>query len=358
MDRLAIIRRRLHGQRVAADRLPSPVAAVRWLGAVQAQEYAEAKWSVGQRVLEGTDADVEAAFTRGEILRTHLLRPTWHFVARDDLRWLLRLTAPRVHQANRYPYRRFGLPQDVLTHSLTVLDEALADGEPRTRPELAVALSEAGIEAEGLRLGYILMHAELEALICSGPRRGRRQTYARFDDRVPAGPEPDREASLAELVLRYFTSRGPATIADFTTWSGLTVADAKAALAGLGDRLERVEDEEGLAWFASPGDTGPHPAAGAFLLPMYDEIVMGYKGLRIVLARSSPRAGLLSRAIVIDGTTVGSWKRSVTARSATIEATLFTPLDATQADALEAAVERFGRFNGVPGRLKAAQAVD
>lgn len=356
MEPLVIVRRRLHGQRVAADPLATPAEAVRWLVAVQAQEYAEAKWSVGQRVRDCSDADVEAAFDRGEILRTHLLRPTWHFVAREDLRWLLALTAPRVHQANRYPYRTFGLPDDVLAKSLTVLERALADGEPRTRPELAAALAAAGIEAEGLRLGYVFMHAELEALICSGPRRGRQQTYALLDDRAPAGAQPARDEALAELALRYFASRGPATVADFTTWSGLTVADAKAALASLADRLEREEDEEGTAWYSAPGSAGPHPATGAFLIPMYDELVMGYKGLRIVLARSPPREGLLSRPIVIDGLTVGSWKRTVTARSATIEATLFTPLDSEQAGALEAAVERFGRFNGVPGRLEARAA--
>ena len=356
MDRLAIIRRRLHSQRVASAPLATPVEVVRRLAAVQAQEYAEAKWSVGQRVRDGTDAEVEAACARGEILRTHLLRPTWHFVAREDIRWLLRLTAPRVHQANRFPYKTFGVQEDLRARSLTVFDRALADGAPRTRPELAAALRDAGIDADGLALGYLFMHAELEALICSGPRRGRQQTYALLDARAPGGRELGREEALAELARRYFTSRGPATVADFSTWSGLTVADCRAAVASLGDGLAHERDDEGTDWHAAPGEPGPATATEAFLVPMYDELLIGYKGLRVVLARSPPREGLLSRPIVIDGLTVGSWKRTVTARSATIDATLFTPLDRPQLAALEAAVERFGRFNGVPGRLRAAEA--
>ena len=200
------------------------------------------------------------------------------------------------------------------------------------------------------------MHAELEALICSGPRRGRQQTYALLDARAPGGRELGREEALAELARRYFTSRGPATVADFSTWSGLAVADCRAAVASLGDGLAHERDDEGTDWHAAPGEPGSATATEAFLVPMYDELLIGYKGLRVVLARSPPREGLLSRPIVIDGLTVGSWKRTVTARSATIDATLFTPLDRPQLAALEAAVERFGRFNGVPGRLRAAEA--
>ena len=149
-DELAVVHRRLRAQRLAAAPLASPAEAVAWLGAMQAQEFAEAKWSVGERVRGGTDADVEAAFERGEILRTHLLRPTWHFVAPGDIRWLLALTAPRVHALNRYMYRRTELDEATLARGCEVVAEALADGEPRTRPELAAALARAGIEAERL----------------------------------------------------------------------------------------------------------------------------------------------------------------------------------------------------------------
>jgi Winged helix DNA-binding domain len=350
LDPLTIMHRRFHAQRLASGRFPRPAEAVHWLGAMQAQEFAEAKWSIGERVDGSTDADVEAAFARGEILRTHVLRPTWHFVTPADIRWMLRLTGPRVHAANRYMYRKLDLSDDSLERSHEIIAHALEGGEPLTRPELGGALQKAGIVADGVRLGYILMHAELEQLVCSGPRRGRRQTYAGFEARVPEGGELTRDEALAELTRRFFRSRGPATIRDFSSWSGLTLGDAKAGLARTGGQLDAEVDDDGTNWIGAPGDGRPVP--GAFLIPMYDETVSGYRDLRIVLAQPPPRAGMLSRPIVIGGRTVGSWKRTVTNRAAVIDATLFTELSSAEASALEAVVERFGRFMQRPATLE------
>jgi hypothetical protein len=350
LDPIAIIHRRLHAQRLASRHFARPAKAVHWLGAMQAQEFAEAKWSIGERVVGSTDADMEDAFARGEILRTHVLRPTWHFVTPADIRWMLRLTAPRVHAANRYMYRKLELSDDVLARAHAAIAWALEAHEAQTRAELADALREAGIVADGPRLGYILMHAELEQLVCSGPRRGKQHTYASFDRRVPAGRELARDEALAELTLRFFRSRGPATVRDFTSWSGLTVADAEAGLRLTEGRLDAEIDDDGIPWIAPPGDGEPAP--GAFLIPMYDEMVSGYKDLRIVLAKQPPREGMLSRPIVIDGRTVGSWKRTVTNRAATVEATLFTGLSAADESALQGVVERFGRFMQLPAALE------
>jgi hypothetical protein len=352
LEPLAVVRSRLHTQRLASGQLDKPAEAVHWLGAMQAQEFAEAKWSIAERVDGCTDADVEEAFARGEILRTHLLRPTWHFVSSTDIRWMLRLTAPRVHAANRYTYRKFDLPGETLEQAHGVIAAALGDGEPRTRPELADALAKAGIVADGVRLGYVLMHAELEELVCSGPRRGKQHTYALLDQRAPEAPALARDEALHELTLRFFRSRGPATVTDFTAWSGLTVADAKAGLQMAGKELDTTLDEKGTAWIGGVG-AGEHACAtGAYLIPMYDEMGIGYKHLRMVLAESPPGEGMLSRAVVIDGRTVGSWKRTVAKRAVTIEATLFTELSAGDRAALEAAVERFGRFMELPATLE------
>ena len=349
LDPIAIVQSRLHAQRLASGRFARPAQAVQWLGAMQAQEFAEAKWSVGERVDGATDADVEDSFARGEILRTHVLRPTWHFVSAADIRWVLRLTGPRVHAANRYMYRRLDLSGDVLSRAHAAIARALEADESRTRAELVDPLRGAGIVADGLRLAYILMHAELEEVVCSGPRRGKQQTYASFDKRVPAGPELTREEALAELTLRFFRSRGPATVRDFSSWSGLTVADAKAGLRLTEGQLDVLVDDDG-SWIG-PGGHGER-APGAFLIPMYDEMVSGYKDLRVVLAKPPPREGMLSRPIVIDARTVGSWKRTVTNRAAIVEATMFIELSAAESSALRAVVERFGRFMQLPAALE------
>ena len=340
MDPLAIVRRRLAVQRLTAPPFASAAEAVGFLGAVQGQDWAEVKWSLAERLDGATDAGLEAAFARGEFLRTHVLRPTWHLVAPADLRWMQRLTAPRVHRFNAPYYRRHGLDDALLACGDAVLVETLADGAPLTRPELRSALAAAGIEADGPRLAHLLMHAELEALVCSGPRRGAQHTYALLEDRAPAARALERDEALAELTLRYFTSHGPASAHDFAWWSGLTVTDARAGLAAVGDRLERAD-----GWFAAPGAFDLEPATeGALLVPMYDEATIAYREARIVLARQPPRAGLIQRPIVVDGRTVGSWKRVQRGRAVTIEAMLLRRLGRAGRRALEAAVERYARF--------------
>ena len=182
--------------------------------------------------------DVEQAFNDGQILRTHVLRPTWHFVAPEDIRWLLALSAPRIHAANAYYYRQAGLDAKTFAKSCAMIHRALEGGKTLTRAELAVHLKRAKVPADGLKLAYLMMHAELEGVICSGPRRGKQFTYALLDERVPATKPKTRDEALAELARRYFASHGPATVRDFAWWSGLTVKDAQQAIDSVRPRLE------------------------------------------------------------------------------------------------------------------------
>jgi len=354
-DPLAIVRRRMAAQRLTGAPFATPAEAVAWCGAVQAQEYAEALWSLGMRVRDHAEADIEAACDRGEILRTHVLRPTWHFVAAADLRWLLRLTGPRVQAKGAGRYRQLGLDADTLRRSDEAIGRALSDGEPRIRRELAGVLDAAGIDPAGQRIAHLVMHAELEGVIVSGPRRGRQHTYLQLDDRVPPAPERSREADVAELALRFFTSHGPATLRDFAWWSGLTTADGKAALTALGDRLVGEAGADGALWIsaAAPSGQAPPPgASGAWLLGTYDELVVGHRDLRNVHADGRATNDLLWRPIVVDGRTVGGWTRHLGRREVTIEAELDAAPDADQHAALRSAAERFGAFVGLPARLE------
>ena len=353
MDPLSTVRRRLAVQRLSTEPLGSPAAVVRRLGAMQGQEYAEVRWSIARRMGEepGEEA-VEAAFASGELIRTHLLRPTWHVVAAADLRWLLALSAPRVHAANAYWYKKLGLDAELLARSLTVLDGVVADGAAHTRPELAAALAAAGIRAAGPALAYLVMNAELEAVLCSGPRRGKQQTYMSVDARVPPTPALAREEALAELAARYVRSRGPATAKDLATWSGLTVAEVQVGLALAGAELIREVDGEGTTWWSDPDAPAPPATTGAHLIPMYDELTIAYRTHRVALAAPPPREGLLERPILLDGVTVGSWKRTLTARTVTLHATGFTTLDADRRAALEEELARFGRFLGRSAELR------
>jgi Winged helix DNA-binding domain len=348
VDGLDLVRRRMWVQGLTGKPFRKPVDAVRSLGAVQAQEFAEAKWSLAERVRGDDDSAVERAFADGEILRTHALRPTWHFVRAKDIRWILSLTGPRVHAANGHPYRRFDLDDALLARTDGLLYDTLADGQPRTRKELGGALADAGIpDASGARLAYIVMHAELEAVICSGPRRGAQHTYLLVEQRAPDATELDHDEALAELTRRYFAGHGPATVRDYAWWSGLKLADARAGIA-LAD-LEEIDD----GYLGTAADVSGDPGrGGAFLIPMYDESTIAFKEHRVVLAAEPPRKGLLQRPVVIDGVTFGSWKRVAAQDRVTVRVTLFARLGAAERRAVEEAVDRFGAFAGVPARLE------
>jgi hypothetical protein len=326
---------------------------VAWLGAMQAQEYPGAAWSLAMRMDGATAAAIDRAFDAGEIVRTHVMRPTWHFVAPADLRWLLELTAPRILAGNAYRNRQLGLDDATYARADALIAAALRGGTYQTRNELAAMLAVAGVDPAGQRMPYLLMHAELVGLICSGPKRGKQFTYALLEERVPPAPSQTREEALAELVRRYFTSHGPATAHDFAWWSGLTVADARAGVAAVGDALAR-EVVAGKTYYAA---TTPHgdatPAPSAYLLPTYDEFLVGYAAFGA--ARQGSADGKGSRApltfqatVVYDGQVIGTWQRTLRTSAVAIEVAPFAPLTDDQAEVITAAAARYGAFHGLP----------
>ena len=242
---------RLLNQRLAGPPLQSVTDVVHWLGAVQFQEYPVARWSVGQRATGLTAASVDQALAAGQVVRTHVLRDTWHLVSAEDIHWLLDLTAPRIQQRNATMYRQLRLDPQLLARTAGVLTDVLAKGRQLTRKALGLALREHGIVADGPRLGYILMHAELTQLICSGPRDGNQHTYALLAERVPHTQSRSREEALGELVRRYFTSHGPAAVKDFAWWSSLAVADAKRGVEIAGHQLVQTAVSDRHYWSAA-----------------------------------------------------------------------------------------------------------
>lgn len=348
-----IARIRFHNQQIAQTKFKKPEEVIAWLGAMQGQEYAMAKWGIAQRMQAITDSEIDQAFANGSILRTHLLRPTWHLVTPTDIRWLLALTGPRVQALNAYMYRRLEMDSAFFKRSNAVLIKALQGGKQLTRVELASALQQAGIATAGeLRMGYILMRAELEGIICSGARRGKQFTYALLEERAHQVKPLDRDEALVELVRRYFTSRGPATLKDFVTWSGLTMADVKSGIEMLKPKLENVIVEEQTYWFAGSALPSKRSSKTAHLLPIYDEYVMGYKdrsALLGLLQKENFTASSIAfdNIIVIDSMLVGSWKRSLSKSEVLVETNFNLPLTKTQKQAVASDVERYGKFLGL-----------
>jgi hypothetical protein len=344
-----LVRKRLTNHRLARAEMQTPAEVVRWLGAVQAQDYPAAKWALGLRARSITDADVDRAFDAGEILRTHILRPTWHFVTPADIRWMLALSAPRVHAVNRYHYRRFELDPKTLSRGRAVLERALR-GKNLTRAELQSVLLRAGIPTDSMRLAGLVMYAELEGVVVSGPRRGKQFTYALLDERARSARLLDRDESLGRLTRRYFSSHGPATLRDYAWWSGLTVREAKRGLEIVTGLSESTVD--GLTYRALRAS---RPAArmtrpSGHLLPNFDEYLIAYKDRGAVGGGGGGRYGF-SHSVLLDGRLAGSWARNYTSDSVVVEASLYGRPTRAESRAIAGAAERFIRFVGVPGVL-------
>jgi hypothetical protein len=344
---------RLHNLGLSPPRFERPEEVVGWLGAVQSQDYGPAKWSLGGRSLGLTDAAVEQAFADGAILRTHVLRPTWHFVLPDEVGWMLRLTAPRVHALNGYRYRQLGLDGAELERSGRLLAGALRGGNRLTRRQLGEVLQAAGIATGGFRLAYILMNAELEGIACSGGLSGRQHTYALLEERAPQARDLGRDQALAELTLRYFSSHGPATAKDFRWWSSLTTAEVDQGLEMASARLEQDVVDGVRYWFAAPAPPAAAPSPTVHLLQAYDEYLVGYSQSRYLLDASGT-ARVLTRdrpvfnhVVVLDAQVAGRWKRTLRKDSVVIEAALHQPFDDAQERALQAAADRHGQFLGL-----------
>lgn len=363
MTNRSIAHARLRNSRLVGDPFGAPLDVVRWFGAVQSQDIPGAMWAVAQRMPPATTlADVEAALDAGMVVRTHVLRPTWHFVAPDELRWLEALTGPRVQRANDHVgRRRLGIDRSTFDRANEVIRVALSGG-PLAREGLRAALMEAGIPfADPNALSHLLMNAELDAVICSGPRVGRQATYALVDEWIAPVPPRDPDLALRDLTIRYFRSHGPALVHDMAWWSGLTVTDVRHGIELGGDVLEeRIVD--GKRYVAGRGRFQPAdvPDPHVLLLSNYDEYLGSYTDYGPVYAESLPKtrsiADVLGGHIVVrDGLVVGGWRRQLRPDRARATVTLLMPFTATELDALAEEADRWARFMGLPLELQVAR---
>ncbi|MDA1362735.1 winged helix DNA-binding domain-containing protein [Glycomyces luteolus] len=350
---------RARSQRLWGERFATPLDAFRHLGAVQSQEYQPSKLTPAMRTSPDRDGlpfasvdSVDALIDKGAVIRTHVLRGTWHTVPVEDLRMMLAASKDRVLQLMATNNRAWGLDAITLGRGTEVLAEATSGGRHLTREEAAEALAGAGVaDPASTRLIHLLMHAELESAICSGTPKGGKQTYANFDERVPAGPIAQDEAIRA-LALRFFTSRGPATLKDFTRWATLKVADAKAAIDGLG--LEELRVGEQVFYYAQELPEARDAGPVVDFVQGFDEMVCSYTDSKdFVLHHSVPRTRFPGRArftsvILLDGQVVGSWKATPKKESVLIETWRVRGFTAAEIAALRRGADRLRAWYGKP----------
>jgi hypothetical protein len=349
----------LANQRLTKPTFERAINVVSLLGAVQAQDYGGAKWGLAQRMRNATDDDIEKQIAAGTIVRTHILRPTWHFVAAADIHWMLALSAPRVHAANAYYYRTLELDSAVFSKSRKILIKTLQGGKQLTRVELGTAMSKAGIPMkDSRRLNASMMWAELDGVVCSGARRGKQFTYALLEELVPRTKILERDEALAELARRYFLTRGPATADDFSWWSGLTKSDSRRAAAAAASDLEHEIIDGRSYWFPTPTRVAKRRTPIVHLLPNYDEYFIGLKdrsafSTRLGKARIEVRMDALQGHILtINGQIVGGWNRTLRGKDVVVHLKLLQRLTAPETRAVEKAARSFGEFLGIEAKIQ------
>ncbi|MFZ1678738.1 MAG: winged helix DNA-binding domain-containing protein [Saprospiraceae bacterium] len=344
-----IINLRLINQQIADTKYTKPEEIVSYLGAMQSQDWAMAKWAIGLRLPGVKDADVEKAFNEGKILRTHLLRPTWHFVTPPDIRWLLELTSHRVQAFNASYYRKQDLDQKTFKKCNAIMTKALRDHHYLTRNELKDLFTKAKINTDDLRLTLIMMNAELEELICSGPRKGKQFTYALLDEVTPIAKEISKEAALKKLTQQYFTTRGPATIYDFAWWSGLTLKDVRNGIELLGKEFstETIEGKELIYIPLAVPDLKEKQTT--FLIPDYDEYGISYKDRSIYHHPKSSKEQkgnnpFFVHAISVEGYFGGSWNRPTGKNKKDIQIQTLEHVSKKQLSEINKAVKKYEAF--------------
>ena len=340
---------RLVNQHIENTNLKTPQDVVSYMGAMQTQNFLMSKWAVGIRLQNVTETKIEEAYNKGEILRTHVLRTTWHLVSSNDIYWMLKLTAPRIKSISKARWKELELTELVLKKCNRIIEKALSSGEHLTRDQLKELLEKAKINTAQNRLSHILLRAELDGLICSGANKGKNTTYALFPERVSRSNRLSKEEALAALANRYFTSHGPATLEDFIWWSGLTIKDAKQALESVKSNFLSETIDSVTYWFTDSNFSSRKTKSSAHLLPAFDEFIISYKDRSAALtseehSKAISANGMFYPTILVNGKVAGLWKRVIKKDKLIIEANLFNHQNRSTMNLIEKAAAKFCKF--------------
>ncbi len=345
---------RLFKHQLVGTGFAAPKDILAYFGAMQAQDYAMAKWAIGLRLGINEEA-LEQTINNAAIIRTHILRPTWHFVAAEDIRWMLMLTAPQVKQRNAVMCKKFELDSNLLNHCKAIIEQTLRDNQHLTRDKIMLELNTHGIQTDDIRSALIMMDAEQDGIVCNGMMQGKQFTYALLDERVPPTKMLSKEDALAELAKRYFQSHGPATLQDFIWWSGLTAGNAKLALELIKPSLHFFTVEQQTYWFTELANYKSLSTPSIHFLPAFDEFLISYKDRSASLTPSLNKDiittnGIFNPSILVNGKVVGSWKRSF--KKDTVHIEMNFPDSTIEAQEILNATEKYGNFVGKKVNLK------
>lgn len=341
---------RLRSQQLVNPAFDDPKKLVAWMGALQGQEYSMAKWAVGLRLKKPDIRKVEVALEKGEILRTHVLRPTWHLVVAEDIRWMLKLSAKRVKLAYDSYWKNHGISEELYIKSHDVIVRALEGNRYLTRQEIGEKLNQSGVIVGDDLVKYLLGRAEVDGIVCNGVDNGSKRTYALLDERVPPMKELHKEEALAKLAIKYFRSHSPASLQDFIWWSGLSIIEAKQAVGLINSELITEKIGE-TAWLIHESCARKARAKRVVhLLPSYDEYLISYKDRSMALEPEYYRKafnafGIFYPVILHNGKIIGNWNKSAKKKPIGLETSFFIPGINVNEGELDKAKERFRIFH-------------
>jgi len=333
-----LLQQRLINQHLIKPKYSSASKLVNYLGAVQAQDFAMSKWAIGLRTTNSTQEKVEAAINKGSILRTHILRPTWHLVSAEDIYWMLELSAQKIKAIMRSNEKRLGIDEPLFKKTNRIIEKALSEHEQLNRDEIIQLFNKHKIIINENRLAHFLMRAELEAIICSGKIIGNKNTYALLAKRITKKKTIKREEALCMLAKKYFQSRGPAAIADFAWWSGLSINDATKALHAVESTLHKETINNREYYFKSSNNYTSETST-VFALPAFDEYLISYKHRSHMLhsiKKNISVNGIFWPVILANGKVAGMWNRRMVNNKLTVQTEYFSkPSTATKNDLMK-----------------------
>jgi len=337
---------RLLSQQLINPGFEKPEGLVSWMGAIQAQNYEMSKWAIGIRLKSASLAKVEEALRDGRILRTHIMRPTWHLVTAEDIRWMLKLSAKRIKSSWGFNDKEPEADKKLYFKVIKLVEKQLEGNNHLTKDEIIHSLTKAGINSDRRHITSLLQRAEVDAIICSGADKGNKPTYALLEERATPQKELHKDEALAMLATKYFRSHSPASLPDFVWWSGLSISEARHAIGLIStelivDKLKNYPDlfVHKLFYHDSIVDDTLH------LLPSYDEYLISYKGRTHVLDKIHyPKAftnyGIFYPVVVYNGKVIGNWNKGKKG----IDISLFDQDIVVDNNLVEIAKEKYRRF--------------
>ena len=349
MTSFELLKTRLYNQLLTTHTLKEPYEIVSSLGAMQSQAFELAKWAIGARLKNSTVDKINDALSKGEIIRTHILRPTWHFVAAEDIHWMRELSSPRLIPVFIAYGKSWGADEKMISKASLKITKILEKHGHQTKQEIGEHLKMEGFAIDQHTLTHVMSRAELDGIVCNGVISGNKHTYALLEERIPKTKPFIKEEALEKLAYKFFSSHAPATLEDFIWWSGMLITDARIALELVKEHFVSQTINGRTFWMKNDIQIPEKENDSVLLLPPFDEFVVSYKNRSEIIddrhyCKVMTKNGLFDPTVMFNGKIIGSWRKSKKKNEIQIELSFFEKTTKKIQDLFKKEVKRVKMF--------------